>query len=142
MSLLEEMAQSGDKSLSDMYNSRGSTGRPRSNSAGNAEHRPLQPSASTVNLSALTSAIALQHPEMATSSSLDCCICFSPFYKPVALSCGHKFCTPCLAGMIAATVGSEERGSEEKKKAEARLERAVSEGGEGERERERERERE
>ncbi|GMI11971.1 hypothetical protein TrVE_jg13985 [Triparma verrucosa] len=35
-----------------------------------------------------------------TSSSLECSICFEPFFKPVSLHCSHNFCLPCMEKLI------------------------------------------
>jgi len=50
----------------------------------------------------LHSKLFKEHPEMdaAADTSLDCCICFEPFFRPVALTCGHRFCGPCIEGYL------------------------------------------
>ena len=38
-----------------------------------------------------------------TDTNLDCAICFEPYFKPVGLGCGHKFCRPCVERLVRAT---------------------------------------
>lgn len=44
-----------------------------------------------------------KHPELSVHPEMSCAICIAPFYNPVALTCGHAFCKPCIAGLFGLT---------------------------------------
>jgi hypothetical protein len=116
MSLLEEMATKGEKTLEELYsvnaNAKRKGGKKGAGAGGSNRSNGSAPTptsttstTSTINKNELNDGaidvvemVYKSNPELdaTQNTSLDCCICMSPFYRPVALRCGHKFCHPCL----------------------------------------------